>query len=211
MRIDGKDVAAVFAQPKERQEAGVPPAWDSYVSVEDADAMADKVKELGGNVIMEPFDVMGDLGRMTYVQDPQGAFVAMWQPKTNIGAGVVNTPGSLTLNQLNTSDPEGAGRFYGELFGWSVERQSEDAGQPYWGLFNDGALNGGMMQLPEGAGQSHWLAYFGSGDLDASTKRVNELGGKVVVPPMVIPAGRFAVAQDPQGAFFAMFEGQFDD
>jgi predicted enzyme related to lactoylglutathione lyase len=54
--------------------------------------------------------------------------------------------------------------------------------------------------------------YFGSDDLDVSTRQVKELGGQVVVPPMVIPSGgRFAVAQDPQGAFFAMFQGRFDD
>lgn len=213
LRGDGKDVAALHRQPDEQRQAGAPPAWGSYVSIEDVDATAARVKELGGSVMAGPFDVM-DAGRMAFVQDPHGAALGLWQPGRHFGAALVNTHGSFTLNQLNTSDPDAAGRFYSDLFGWSVELQGEDSGQSYWGIFNDGALNGGMMQLPESpaAGPPHWLVYFGSEDLGASTKRVKELGGQVVVPPVVIPSGgRFAVAQDPHGAFFAMFEGRFDD
>jgi predicted enzyme related to lactoylglutathione lyase len=68
-----------------------------------------------------------------------------------------------------------------------------------------------MMDLPENSGPSHWLAYFGSDDLDATVAKIGELGGQVVVEPTPVPTGRFAVAADPQGAFFAVFQGDFDD
>jgi uncharacterized protein len=208
-QLDGKYVTGGYSPPPEQ---GTPPNWLSYVTVEDADATAEKATELGATVMAGPFDVF-ESGRMAVIQDPTGAFFAVWQPKEHIGAQVVNVPGALTMNQLNTSDPEAASRFYSELFDWRIEPLDTGGGPPYWGIRRaDGWLNGGMMPLPDGDGMvSHWLAYFVGTDLDEDAKKIEELGGKVMVPPTEIPSGRFAVAQDPQGAFFALFEGELDD
>jgi predicted enzyme related to lactoylglutathione lyase len=209
MRIDGKDVAAVSRMRDDQREQGMPPFWTSYVTVEDADAVAARVTELGGTVMAEPFDVF-DSGRMAVVHDPQGAVFALWQPRESIGAQLVNAPGALTLNQLNTSDPEAAKGFYSDLFGWEIELLAE-TDQPYWGIRNQGALNGGMMDLPPGGeAPPHWLVYFATEDLDGTTRRIEEKGGGVVVAPMPVPAGRIAVVRDPQGAYFALWEGQLD-
>jgi len=207
MSIGGKNVAAV--SPQGEDQKGMPPFWLSYVTVEDADAVTAKVTELGGTVMAGPFDVF-DAGRMAVVQDPQGAFFAIWQPGQSIGAELVNAPGALTLNQLNTSDPEAAGGFYSDLFGWDVSQVAETP-QPYWGIHNQRALNGGMMGLPgEGGGPPHWLAYFATESLDRSVDRIGELGGEIVVPPSPVPGGRIAVARDPHGAYFALLEGRLD-
>jgi predicted enzyme related to lactoylglutathione lyase len=53
--------------------------------------------------------------------------------------------------------------------------------------------------------------YFGSDDVDADLAKISELGGKALVGPMDIGMGKIAVAQDPQGAVFALFSGDFDD
>src|SRR3954467_3705927 len=50
MRVNGKDVAAISPQPQQQREAGVPPMWNNYVTVESADAAADRAKELGATV-----------------------------------------------------------------------------------------------------------------------------------------------------------------
>ena len=55
---------------------GVPPHWMSYIEVDDVDAAAAKVTELGGQVMQPPFDVP-DVGRITVLSDPQGAVVAL--------------------------------------------------------------------------------------------------------------------------------------
>jgi uncharacterized protein len=209
MSIGGKSVAAV--SPQMEGQEGMPPVWNSYVTVEDADAAAAKAGELGGNVMADPFDVF-DAGRMAVIQDPQGAFFSVWQPGESIGAELVNVPGALTMNQLNTSEPEAAGRFYSDLFGWDVQQIPGTEEQPYWSINNQGRLNGGMMHLPPGAAAPpHWLVYFVAESLDGSVARIGELGGRVLVQPMSVPAGRIAVAQDPQGGTFALFEGQLDD
>src|ERR1700692_4518067 len=55
-RLDGKDVAAISPQPQMQRDAGTPPTWNSYVSVQSADATADRAKELGATVHAPPFD-----------------------------------------------------------------------------------------------------------------------------------------------------------
>jgi predicted enzyme related to lactoylglutathione lyase len=202
-RLDGRAAAAMF-ETTDRH-----PAWASYVTVDDADAATERAQELGANVLAGAFDVM-DVGRMSTIQDPTGAVFCVWQPRTSIGAEVVNGPGALSLNQLNTSDPEAAERFYGELFGWRFDSVgNEDT--PYWGIFRGDHLNGGMMPLPPGAPMpSHWLAYFGTEDLDAAAEQVRSGGGTLMVEPSDVPGGRILVAQDPEGAFFALFAGRFD-
>jgi predicted enzyme related to lactoylglutathione lyase len=202
---DGKAVAALF-----RGQEGMPTAWSSYVTVESADAAAAKAADLGGTPMGDPFDVM-DAGRMAVIQDPTGAVVSVWEPHGSIGAQFVNGPGALSLNQLNTTDPEAAERFYGGLFGWRTE-QVAGGDQPYWGIYKGDRLNGGMMQLPPDApAPPHWLVYFGCEDVDADAGRIGDAAGTVLVPPTDVPGGRFLAAQDPQGAVFGLFAGRFDD
>src|SRR6185503_19491129 len=88
---DGKYVGALSAV----QQEGQPPAWNSYVTVTSADDAARAAAANGGTVAMEPFDVM-EAGRMALVQDPTGAFFAVWEPRDSIGAQRVNEPGALT-------------------------------------------------------------------------------------------------------------------
>jgi predicted enzyme related to lactoylglutathione lyase len=200
-----KNVAALYGARE-----GQPPAWSSYVTVESADAGAESAKEHGGTVEMEPFDVM-DVGRMAIVRDPTGAYFSVWEPRASIGAERVNEPGALTLNQLNTSDPDRAQQFYTGVFGWRFEDVGNDD-QRYWGIYNGDRLNGGMMPLPaEGGVPSHWLVYFGSGSVDDDAGRIGELGGSVMVPPTPVPGGHILVARDPQGAVFGVLSGRFDD
>ncbi|WP_217914126.1 VOC family protein [Miltoncostaea marina] len=209
MAIDGAAVAGVYLQDEDQRARGVPPAWLSYVAVEDADATAARAQELGGALLMGPKDVAED-GRMALIGDPQGAVFALWQGRRFAGAELVNDAGAMTINQLNTTDPAGAEAFYSELFGWEFAQVGTDAA-PFWSIANDGRLNGGMMALqPQAPAPPHWLVYFTVEDLDASAGVLAARGGAVVVPPMQVPAGRFLVAHDPQYAFFALFEGAVD-
>jgi uncharacterized protein len=202
--IDGKQVAAVYAAQQG------PPAWLSYVTVDDADAAAATARELGANVITEPLDVM-DAGRMAVIQDPTGAVFAVWQARGSVGAELVNGHGRLSLNQLNTADPDSAQRFYIELFGWRFEAVAGGP-SPYWGIYRGDRLNAGMMELPAGfEGASHWLVYFGIDDIDAAAERVGASGGTLTVPKTDVPGGSIVVIQDPQGAVFGLFAGNFDD
>jgi uncharacterized protein len=180
---------------------GQPPAWTSYVSVADSDATAANARAAGGTVLLEPTDVL-DVGRVAIVADPSGAALGLWQPRRHTGAEIVNEPVSLAWNELDTRDTEAAKPFYEALFGWQADTQPM-GGQEYTTWQLDGRPVAGMMAMPAQVPAqvpSYWLAYFAVSDTDAVEAKARELGAVVLVEPRDIPAGRFAVLQDPQGA-----------
>jgi predicted enzyme related to lactoylglutathione lyase len=209
MQIDGKNVAAISPQPPQQADAGVPPLWNSYVTVESADATADRAQKLGATVHAPPFDVM-DVGRMAVIQDPQGAHFLLWEPKQHIGASVVNAAGALSWNELATPDIDASAAFYGELFGWKYET-FEGMEMPYMVIQTaDGHSNGGLRGAMENE-PTYWLVYFGTDNIEDGMANATELGATSLAGPMDIGAGQIGVLQDPDGGVFALYAGQFDD
>jgi uncharacterized protein len=220
-RLRGGDVAAVGSIP----EAMPPMAmWNTYVWVESADDTAAKVREAGGSVVMEPFDVM-DSGRMAVFVDREGAAVCAWQANQHRGAQIVNEPVSLTFNGLHTRDLDGAKSFYGSVFGWATLALdgAEMWTLPGYGDYLERDNPGLRKQIAEAGGPTgfedvvasvnpipddqpdtppHWSVTFSVADTDATAARANELGGKVIVPPFDAPWSRLAIVGDPQGATF---------
>jgi predicted enzyme related to lactoylglutathione lyase len=208
--IDGKWVGAISAQPQQQREAGVPPMWNSYITVPDVDATAARAVQLGATSHAPPFDVM-DAGRMAVIQDPQGAYFLLWQPAQHIGAGLVNAAGALSWNELGTPDLDASAAFYGELLGWTTTPM-EGADPPYLVIQNaDGRSNGGIRPPAPPGTPPFWLVYFATDDIDASLATVAELGGTALVGATDIGIAKIAVVQDPQGAVFAFYDGDLED
>ena len=208
--LEGKPVAALSDQQPEQKAQGVPPMWNSYVTVEDVELATARAKELGGTAFTEPFDVL-DVGRMSVIADPQGAVFCLWQPTTHIGAGLVNDPGCFSWNELSTTDAEGAKNFYRDLFGWNLKDQ-DFGGFTYTVAQIGDRGNGGIMPAMDPNIPPNWLVYFTClGSIEDTEKNVTDLGGKVIRPGSDAGIGKFGVAQDPQGATFGLFEGHTDD
>jgi uncharacterized protein len=206
--LGGRDVAAISPQPKQQREAGVPPMWNSYITVPNADEALEQARELGATVHAPAFDVL-DVGRLGVVQDPQQAYFIVWEPRAHVGAGLVNAHGALSWNELASPDPEASANFYSRLFGWSAEAM-KGVDPPYLVVkTSDGHSNGGI-RVAASTEPCYWLVYFGTDDLEGSLNRVQELGGGTLVGPIAIGPGRFAAVQDPQGAVFALYAGHFD-
>ncbi len=188
-------------------QEGQPTAWTTYVSVEDADATAAAVKEAGGNVMAEPMDVM-DLGRMAIFADTGGAVFGVWQPGTFAGAGLVNEPGAIAWNEANVWDAGAAKAFYGAVFGWEFEDMEMDGAGTYTTIKVGERPVGGMLDMGTRGVPSevpaHWQVYFAVDDTDATIAQAKGAGGNVMVEPIDIPAGRFAILTDPHGASFAV-------
>ena len=220
-RLHGGDVAAVGSIPE-----STPPVatWDTYISVDSADETASKVREAGGGVVKEPFDVM-DAGRTAVFTDPEGAAFCVWQAKEFKGARVVNEPGSLNFNGLNTRDVEGAKSFYGSVLGWQtmtaggaemwtmpgygdflerddpeLRKRVADVGGPVG--FEDVVASINPIANDQAEVPAHWSVTFAVADADATAKTASELGGTVVVAPFDAPWVRTTVLADPQGATF---------
>ena len=199
--LKGRAVAGLGPQ----QNPG-PPVWTTYVNVDDADDVAQKVKAGGGQLFMDPFDVL-DVGRMALFADPAGAVLGLWQPRAHKGAGIVDEPGTYCWSELVTTDVEGSKTFYAAVFGWGSESYGPEGpgGYTEWKLA--GHSIGGMMARPENMPPqvpSHWMPYFAVADADTSAKRIGELGGSVMLEPRDIEPGRFALASDPGGALFSV-------
>ena len=208
-RLDGANVAAIGEQPQDQREMGIPPHWNSYVTVDSVDASAQRVTELGGAVVAAPFDVL-DAGRMTSIQDPAGAYLNLWEARENIGATRVNEPGCLTWNDLNTHDPDAARDFYEALFGWSFEKVPSDE-VDYWVIKNGDRTNGGLMRAREQGMPPFWLPYIAVESVEETAEKAAAGGGGKLAGPIEVPAGRASVLHDDTRAAFAVFEGEFDD
>jgi predicted enzyme related to lactoylglutathione lyase len=201
------------------QAEGQPPAWSSYITVTDADATAEKVREAGGAVVAGPMDLPAESGRMAFCQDPEGAFFGAMQQKQHHGAELVNEVGTWTWNQLGTRDLEGAKRFYGSVFGWDAT-QSELATpeMPYWMWQVEGqrweeGLAGMIVmgaEMPADA-PAHWMVYLAVPDADAAVAMTRERGGSVIAEPQEIPVGRLAVLTDPQEAVVSIIQPNYPD
>lgn len=221
-RIRGGDVAAVTSPPDEAPSTAM---WNTYIWVESADDTAAKVREAGGEVLVEPFDVM-EAGRMAVLADPEGAIFSVWQANRHRGSQVVNEHGAVNFNALNVRDVEGARRFYGAVFGWDT--LTMDNGGEMWTLpgYGDhlerdrpglreqtvafGApeafvdVVAAITRIPRDQpdGPPHWSVIFGADDADALAERATALGGTVLVAPVDAPWARTTVIADPQGAIF---------
>ena len=221
-RIRGADVAAVSSAPEGAPDTAV---WNTYVWVQDADQTALKVTEAGGTTLVEPFDVM-EAGRMAVFADLEGAAFCVWQANRHKGAQIVNEPGTLNFNGLNTRDAEAAKSFYGAVFGWQT--LAMDGGFEMWTLpgyadhlelsdpglrertremgvpveFADVVASMNRISPGQGDARAHWDVTFAVDDADATARKAAELGGTVIVAPFDAPWVRTTVIADPAGATF---------
>ncbi|MEU0938886.1 VOC family protein [Embleya sp. NPDC005971] len=203
--LNGKAVAGIMAAMS--PDGGPPPptAWTTYLAAIDADATQEAIKKAGGRVIMPAMDVM-TLGRMGVVAEPGGAVFGLWQARDFGGSEVVNEPGAVIWNELNTGDVAATSAFCSTALG--LEAAAMEGAEGYYALSAGDRVVAGMQdltQLPPGT-PAHWLTYFSVDDTDSTVDALVKAGGNVLKPPFDMMAGRMAVVQDPQGGAFAVIQ-----
>ncbi|MEW1657432.1 MULTISPECIES: VOC family protein [unclassified Streptomyces] len=202
--LNGKPVAGIMAAVAMGDQPAPPTVWTTYLASADAEATQRSVASAGGTVLMPVMDVMS-LGRMFIAADPTGAVFGVWQPVDFPGAGIVNEPGALIWNELNTTERSAASAFYKAAFG--IESAAAEGIEHYNTLQVAGHPVGGVQPMPEhlpADTPSHWLTYFAVPDTDAAVAKVLKAGGSTIVEPFDMVVGRIAVLTDPQGAVFAL-------
>lgn len=202
--LNGLPVAGAGPLAEESQ----PTAWSTYLATDDADAVARRVTEAGGKVLVAPFDVM-EQGRLAAFLDPAGAPFSVWQAGTVGGAAVFDVPGSLTWNELNTGDVAVSAAFYAAVFGWTFRETSKE-GRPYAIAELHGTAIAGIQPMigdQWGDLSPHWMVYFAVHDCDRAAASVSALGGSVLQGPQGIAVGRYAVVADPSGGVFSLIAG----
>ena len=206
VKKNDKAVGAIMGQAANQDS----PSWLPFVAVEDLDEVVSHVREEGGKILMQPFEV-GPNGRFAVFEDPTGGVFAVWKAGEKAGAEIVNETGAMCWNELITTDSEEAGAFYEGIFGWKREPMpNPGGGSGTYTIFKLGSDQaGGMMTArPEmHLKRAFWMVYFAVADCDQITARAEQLGGKVMMPPTDIPTvGRFATIRDPQGAAFSIIK-----
>jgi uncharacterized protein len=200
-------VSGMMAITPEMRAMGVKPGWSGYVSVDDVDGYARRVKAEGGAVHQPPEDIPG-VGRFAVVADPQGAVFVLF--KSNDRAAPTpaarGTPGTIGWHELNAADGAAAFAFYAKLFGWTPTRALDMGPLGSYQMFaTGGAEVGGMMTKTSDMPMPCWLYYIWVDAIDAAMVRVTQNGGKVLMGPHEVPGDDWILqCLDPQGAMFAL-------
>jgi len=116
-------------------------------------------------------------------------------------------PNAFVHHELNTTDPEKARSFYGQLFDWTMEDMPMGDMGTYTVIKVDGKGVGGLMKHPVPGAPSMWLNYVSVDDIRASTDKAKALGATILQDSIDIPnIGIFSILSDPTGAVIALFQ-----
>jgi uncharacterized protein len=199
-------VGGLMRLPADAGKIGATPRWVGYVAVDDVDATALRVKELGGAVYVPPTDIP-NVSRFSVVADPELAIfvVVKWlRPRTDRPAAL-GEPGRVGWHELLAADREKAFGFYAELFGWQRAGVATNLAEPSQLFSVGGATIGGVSAKSPALPIPFWLYYFNVDDIDAAEKRVRAAGGEITSGPARVPDGSWMVTcTDPEGAMFAL-------
>jgi uncharacterized protein len=197
-------IGAFCGMQEEQKASGIPSHWGVYFAVHDCDAATAQVGNLGGTVIMSPFDV-GENGRMSIVRDPTNANFCLWQPKGGGGNFVMFEDHAIGWVELATRDTTKAREFYAALLGWTYTESPipiPDSGN-YIEISVGDTRYGGILPMNSEWGEipPHWAVYVMVPDVDACCSKAKELGGSNPLPAFDAPGvGRIAMVADPTGA-----------
>ena len=106
--------------------------------------------------------------------------------------------------EIPTKDPKASGDFYKQMFAWDIQTMAEPA--PYT-MFHAENTGGGFTEVGEQTKVGDVLVYILSDNLEADLKKIESLGGKTVMPKMVVGGfGEMAVFTDPTGNRVALWK-----
>ncbi|MBK0375960.1 VOC family protein [Streptomyces sp. RB110-1] len=202
---DGRAAAAVVPPMPGADDTS---AWCLYFASPDAAATAARVRDNGGEVLMEPMRI-GDFGTMALARDPGGAVFGIWQAGRHEGFETeIGAPGGYCWSEVFTRDPQRVDAFYPAVFPYTV-RKFDDESMDFTMFDVAGRTVLGRMAMggefpPEVP--SHVNVYFAVPDCDAAVAKATARGGELRYGPTDSPFGRFATISDPQGAAFAVID-----
>jgi hypothetical protein len=202
----GDPVSGVTGLPEDARRWGLRPGWLGYVGVNDVDAVANRIRELGGAMHVPPKEVP-NVSRFSIAVDPQMATIAIfkWLNAAQAQPTDMDALGRVGWHELLAADWERAWAFYRELFGWRKADVDTGAVGTYQLFSVGGQTIGGMFTKPPSEPVPFWLYYFNVGDIDVAMNRVKAGNGRMLSGPIEVPGNRWIVqCTDPQGAIFAL-------
>jgi uncharacterized protein len=197
-------VGGLMELPEDARRMGATPRWVGYVAIDDVRRGVERVRGLGGAVLVPPTGT--NIGTISIVADPQGATLALAQdlkqdqPQLDLGE-----PGHVGWHELFAADWTTAFAFYSGVFGWERTEIGIGSLKSYQLLSMAGRRVGGMFTKLPIVPLPFWLYYFNVPDVAIAAKAVIEGGGKIAQGPTELPdVGWVVRCIDPQGAMFAL-------
>ncbi len=193
LSVQGASFGGLMKKPDDQG----PSVWVGYIHVESLADSTRKAEELGAKIFMRDVEIPG-VGRFSFLQDPQGAFVYLFQPGIQMEDPKVK-PGMPCWCELRSQDPEGSKEFYGQLLGYQAREI------PGYTMLQ---LNGqDIAGLAREKDQTGWLFYFLVDNTRQSCAEAVKLGARERLAPQEVPGwGTMAVLEDPTGAVFALWQ-----
>ena len=179
---------------------GAQPAWTTYLASADIDASLAAVARAGGHAVT-PAIVVGPLGRMAVVTEPQGGVFGFWEARDFPGFTRYAEPGHLDWSIARSTDPRMTADFLASVFPYEA-REGDSVHDGYIELRIDARPALGVM--PATDEPSSWMAYFAVDDADAAVARALTTGGRIIRPVESTPYGLIATLADPEGASFSV-------
>ena len=204
----GKAAAGVSQMQQAMIDSNVPPTWNTYVLVDDIKTTEDAVKANGGHLMFDTIDIPG-AGKTNWVKDPEGAIFALWQATGSPGGEVFNQHGGLSWNERATRDMAGMKAFYAALFGWTYTDGDSPSGTSMAMIKNaQGREMGHLLAMTADWGDvpPSWSNYFTVDRHLDTIEQAKALGGTLIMGPVEIEPGWFALVADPDGGMFYVFE-----
>jgi uncharacterized protein len=214
-RSDGKSAGGILPLTDEMRQHGARPTWLGYVYVDDVDGSVASIEQAGGKALMPAFDIP-NIGRVALIADPQGAPIYLMKPippaeDPNGRSDVFSTDAQQRVgwNELSTSDPVAARRFYGEQFGWVTDdfMPMGELGE-YRFIDQEGTRIGAICGTMQGQ-PPHWRYYIRVPSISAAKAAAEANGGTIYMGPHQVPTDDWIIiGADPQGAEFALVGGE---
>lgn len=210
-RSDGKFAGGILPITDEMRERGARPVWLGYINVDDVNRAVVDTEAAGGSVILPPMGIP-NVGTTALVRDPQGAPFYVMKPippadKADAASDVFSPTAEqrVAWNELNTSDPVSARRFYGEQFGWTSDDFMPMGEMGEYRFWKQNGVQIGAVCGLMGQSQPKWRYYFRVPSIAKAKDAVEQGGGTITQGPHEVPGGdHIVIGIDPQGAEFAL-------
>ena len=214
-RADGGNAGGVMRLTDEMASHGARPIWLGYVNVDDVDATVASIGKAGGKTLLAAFDIP-NIGLIAMVADPQGAPFYVMKPippagRENDGSDVFS-PDSVqrvSWNELSTTDPVAARKFYVGQFGWGTDEYMDMGEMGEYRFIEKGGTRIGALCGVSPGQQPKWRYYFRVPSIKAAKETAEAKGGTIHMGPHQVPTGDWIIiGADPQGAEFALVGGE---
>ena len=203
----GHLVASLFSRPMPSDHSRGP-AWLTFFSTKDVDAVAALAAQQGARLLRPAHDLPG-LGREAVFADPQGAVFAAFTSASGDPPDVLVQPGQWIWSALITTDPDAAAAFYQSVFNYDVYDLPAPQDAQHLTLAADDFARVGINPMPGKRPDAHpyWINFLRVDDAGVVAAKATSLGGQVLLSPRTDRHGaQIAILADPAGAPFGVME-----